>query len=165
MFDTNQFLELFVRQSHLLTIDDTVGAASSVRVRSPSFDRQVMEFAASLPTRHKIGLTRVGSRNKLVLRELARRYMPADLVYAEKFNCGHFIDYEARIRSPWRPEVEAMWHRGERMMPDVLSAGGLADLWRRFLANRLTVQDRYTFRKTLVFLVWHEEVFEGITGR
>jgi asparagine synthase (glutamine-hydrolysing) len=64
----------------ILTKTDRASMFNSLEVRSPFLDREVAEYAGSLPTRLKL----VGRRRKIVLKRLAARYLPEAIVERKK---------------------------------------------------------------------------------
>jgi asparagine synthase (glutamine-hydrolysing) len=69
---------------HLLAISDRMGAANSLEIRPPLIDHKVTEFAASLPCEMKLH----GRQLKYILRKVAYRYMPKELIDRPKQGFG-----------------------------------------------------------------------------
>lgn len=69
---------------HLLAIADRMSMAHSLEVRPPLIDHRVCEFAASLPGRMKLR----GRNLKHILKRVASRYLPEELIYREKQGFG-----------------------------------------------------------------------------
>ena len=63
---------------------DRASMANSLEVRSPFLDRELMEFANSLPTSLKIKW----GQTKYLLKKVAARYLPEELVYRKKMGFG-----------------------------------------------------------------------------
>ena len=63
---------------------DMASMANSLEVRSPFLDYRVVEFGLSLPTKYKIG----GGENKHILREIARSFVPRNLIDRPKMGFG-----------------------------------------------------------------------------
>lgn len=108
----------------LLVVEDKLSMASSLETRLPFLDNDLLDFAASLPVRVKLGnlgeVVRLNENEpgpktqqffgrtrdgKLILRKLMRRYVPAEITEAEKqgFSApdaswfrGESIDYVRR---------------------------------------------------------------------
>lgn len=59
----------------VLAYGDKNAMAHSVEARVPYFDRRVVEFAFRLPDRYKVG----GGQRKRILRDVARRLIPAEI--------------------------------------------------------------------------------------
>ena len=63
---------------------DMASMANSLEVRSPFLDYRVVEFGLSLPAKYKIG----GGENKHILREIARSFVPRNLIDRPKMGFG-----------------------------------------------------------------------------
>jgi len=95
---------------------DRVAMANSIEVRYPFLDPEVDDLCAALPDRVKM----LGLRDKLVLRRVAARHLPAEI--------GH------RPKRPYRaPMTSALFGEGapdyvhDLLSPDALARYGLAD--------------------------------------
>lgn len=64
----------------LLVKGDRMSMGASIEARVPFLDHKVVEFAASLPAHFKVQ----GLRTKILLKRLAERYAPHDLIYRRK---------------------------------------------------------------------------------
>jgi asparagine synthase (glutamine-hydrolysing) len=64
----------------LLLKCDRMSMAASIEARVPFLDHAVIEFAAALPSRFKLR----GSRTKILMKKLAERYAPRELIYRRK---------------------------------------------------------------------------------
>jgi asparagine synthase (glutamine-hydrolysing) len=64
----------------ILTKTDRASMFNSLEVRAPFLDREVAEYAGSLPSRLKLA----GRSRKIVLKRLAARYLPASIVERKK---------------------------------------------------------------------------------
>jgi asparagine synthase (glutamine-hydrolysing) len=79
--DKMLYTDLMTRiPDHLLTIADRMTMAHSLESRSPLIDYKVVEFAASIPA----GIKLKGNKLKYILRRVASRYMPSELVGMKK---------------------------------------------------------------------------------
>ncbi len=63
-----------------LANDDRMSSAHSLEVRVPFLDRDIVDFALSLPVEHKI---RIGKR-KIFLKELLKRHIPPSILQKKK---------------------------------------------------------------------------------
>jgi asparagine synthase (glutamine-hydrolysing) len=90
-------IRLYLTDDVLVKVD-RMSMAHSLEVRSPLLDRQILEFAARLPAKLKLG-PRLG---KLPLRAAAERRLPAELVHRPKRG----------FSAP-----AATWLRGEELRP------------------------------------------------
>jgi asparagine synthase (glutamine-hydrolysing) len=74
----------------ILTKLDLASMAHGLEARAPFLDRELMEYAAALPGRYKLGGLRGPS--KLVLRKALARVLPADLLRGAKRGFGVPLD-------------------------------------------------------------------------
>ena len=85
--DKMLYTDLMTRiPDQLLAISDRMSMAHSIEIRPPLIDCKVTEFAASLPC--PIKLRGTGRGLKYILRNVAKRYMGADLVDRPKQGFG-----------------------------------------------------------------------------
>jgi len=84
----------------ILTKTDRAAMFNSLEVRAPFLDRGVAEFALSLPTSMKIE----GRERKRVLKRVAMRHLPAEIVHRPKH--GFAVPVGALLRGPFRERVE-----------------------------------------------------------
>lgn len=59
---------------------DKMGMKNSVELRSPFMDLDIIEFALNLPPKHKFNFL----NGKCILKKVAERYLPYEIVYREK---------------------------------------------------------------------------------
>jgi asparagine synthase (glutamine-hydrolysing) len=84
----------------ILVKADRASMAASLELRAPFLDTQVVEFAARLPARLKVSLT----RTKLLLKRALRGIVPEEILRRPKKGFG--IPVAAWIRGPLRPLFE-----------------------------------------------------------
>jgi asparagine synthase (glutamine-hydrolysing) len=103
--DKMLYTDLMTRMpDHLLTIGDRMTMAHSLESRAPLIDHRVVEFAASIPANMKLR----GNQTKHMLRKVASRYLPDQVVKLEKqgfrFPLGVWFraDLKAFLRSLFR---------------------------------------------------------------
>jgi asparagine synthase (glutamine-hydrolysing) len=107
----------------ILGYGDRNAMAHSIEARVPYFDRAFVELLFTLPDRYKIGR---GER-KMILRDVARRYVPAEITERSD-RMGFGTPDEAMIRGPLWSDVE-----GAVLDPCLLSTGTVEpDRLRRF---------------------------------
>jgi len=68
----------------LLPKVDITTMSQSLEARSPLLDQEVMEYAARLPYQMKVK----GMRTKIILKDVARRYLPSDVIDRPKMGFG-----------------------------------------------------------------------------
>jgi asparagine synthase (glutamine-hydrolysing) len=84
--DKMLYTDLMTRiPDHLLTIGDRMTMAHSLESRAPLIDYKVVEFAATIPTNLKLNNRALkGNHLKYILREVASRYLPQELITLKK---------------------------------------------------------------------------------
>ncbi len=81
LVDRMLFTDLMTRMpDHLLSIVDRMSMAHSLESRPPLMDHKVIEFAASIPASMKLK----GKSLKHILKKVAARYLPDELIYRKK---------------------------------------------------------------------------------
>lgn len=85
LVDRMLYTDLMTRiPDHLLTIADRMCMTHSLENRSPLLDKEVVEFAAGIPGHMKLK----GRKLKHILRSVASRYLPNELIYRKKQGFG-----------------------------------------------------------------------------
>ncbi|MBL8520710.1 MAG: asparagine synthase (glutamine-hydrolyzing) [Betaproteobacteria bacterium] len=97
----------------LLTKVDRASMAHSLEARVPYLDHRFVEFAATLP----IGLKQKGRATKYILKKVAERYLPADIIYRNKQ--GFVMPLSDWLQGGLRPAMDAA------LAPAALPARGL----------------------------------------
>jgi len=85
----------------LLTKADRAGMQSALELRAPFLDREVMEFAASLPVRERVR----GIRTKVFLKRYAERYLPKKIMHRKKR--GLSVPLSGWLRGPLHDWAES----------------------------------------------------------
>lgn len=80
----------------ILVKGDRMSMGASIEARVPFLDHKVAEFAARLPSTHKVS----GLNSKIVLKKLAERYLPLESVYRRKV--GFTVPLTRWFVGPWR---------------------------------------------------------------
>lgn len=84
----------------LLTKADRASMRSALELRAPFLDKDVIEFAATLPERDRVQ----GLETKVFLKRMALRYLPKDIVYRKKR--GLSVPLSAWLRGSLRDWAE-----------------------------------------------------------
>jgi asparagine synthase (glutamine-hydrolysing) len=91
----------------ILVKADRASMAASLELRAPFLDTHVVEFAARLPWRLKLSLT----RTKVLLKRALRGIVPDEILRRPKKGFG--IPVAAWIRGPLRPLFEELYSDAE----------------------------------------------------
>ncbi len=136
-----------------LTSMDRMSMGTSLEVRSPLCDYRVAEFAASLPHAYRLQ----GSRTKHILKEVALRYLPGEIVDRKKVGfdspIGHWFKHELR------PFVE------EFLSADAVAESGLLspDGVQKLVGEHLSGRQDYSMQLWSVISLefWHRRFIVG----
>jgi asparagine synthase (glutamine-hydrolysing) len=147
--DRMLYTDLLIRvPDHNLVMSDRMSMACSLEVRSPFVDPRVVEFAASLPAEMKLK----GSRLKYLLRRVAARYLPADIVRRPKQGFGFPVG--AWMRRDLRRLVRDRLGNSRLVATGVFRAEAIEKLLREHLEGR--VDHSYRLWLLLGLEIWHE---------
>ncbi len=159
--DKMLYTDLMTRMpDHLLAIADRMSMAHSIESRPPLIDHKVTEFAASLPA--SIKLRGTGRGLKYILRQVARRYMPDELIDRPKQGFGFPI--ALWLRSDLRPLMENIYKNSRFVEMGLFNAAE----FKRLLDEHVGGKADHNFRLWILLNLelWHRMYFEGMdTGR
>jgi asparagine synthase (glutamine-hydrolysing) len=127
-----------------LAYTDMASMAASVEVRVPLLDHRVVEYVMGLPP----GLKIRGRTQKYVLKRLAERYLPRDVVYRKK--TGFAGPVRGWVQNELRPLI------GDVLSRDRLRRRGVLDpdaVWR-------VIDDGWSGREDNALRVWAYLTFE-----
>jgi asparagine synthase (glutamine-hydrolysing) len=127
---------------------DRAAMAVSLETRAPFLDRDVVEFAWSLPMSMKLR----DGRGKWILRQLLDRYVPRGLVERPKMGFG--IPLDDWLRGPLRDWAEALLDEGRLRREGYLRPEPVREAWRRHLAGQASLG--YRLWSVLMFQAWLE---------
>lgn len=128
---------------------DRAAMAVSLETRAPFLDRDVMEFAWTLPMSMKL---REG-RGKWILRRLLDRHVPRALVERPKMGFG--IPLDDWLRGPLREWAEALLDEGRLRREGFLSPEPVRRAWH--LHQRGEASFGYRLWSVLMFQAWLEQ--------
>lgn len=78
-------------------IPDISGMAAQVEVRSPFLDYRMVEFAARLPHRYKVGNVFSAGKNKFLPKRYYERHVPAGIAWSRKKGMGWNLRWDRSI--------------------------------------------------------------------
>jgi asparagine synthase (glutamine-hydrolysing) len=128
---------------------DRAAMAVSLETRAPFLDRDVVEFAWSLPMHMKI---RHG-QGKWLMRQLLDRYVPRELVERPKMGFG--IPLDAWLRGPLRDWAESLLAEDRLRREGYLVPGPIRTAWKAHLAGQASYG--YRLWSVLMFQAWLEQ--------
>ena len=127
---------------------DRASMAVSLETRAPFLDRDVMEFAWTLPMSMKLR----GGRGKWILRQLLDRHVPCALVERPKMGFG--IPLDQWLRGPLRDWAEALLDEDRLKREGYLDPAPIRATWQRHV--RGDASHGYRLWSVLMFQAWLE---------
>ena len=125
---------------------DRATMSVSLESRVPLLDREIVEFAAGLPLGHKLR----DGESKWPLREVLRRYVPADLVDRPKSGFG--VPIEAWLRGPLRDWAHE--HLFGATSVEYFAQEPIRAAWQQFESGRRNTA--YELWDVIMFSAWVE---------
>lgn len=119
----------FYMTDNCLVKVDRMSMAHSLEVRSPLLDHRIMEFAATLPVRLKLA----GTKGKILLRRLAARRLPREVLRQPKR--GFSIPVADWLRHELRELAEQAFGRRNSFSAQFLDREQLNTLWQEHLSG------------------------------
>ena len=115
-------------------IPDISGLAAQVEVRSPFLDYRMVEFAARLPHRYKVGNVLSASKNKLLPKRYYARHVPAGIAWSQKKGMGWNLRWDRSIAvdPDFATAFERAWQSMDRLG---LDTGHFRAAWRDYVAD------------------------------
>lgn len=132
----------------VLTKVDRAAMAVSLETRAPFLDRDVVEFAWTLPMSMKLR----GGRGKWVLRRLLDRYVPPRLVERPKMGFG--IPLDDWLRGPLREWAEALLSESRLRQEGYMDPTPIRKVWAQHLRGESL---GYRLWSVLTFQAWLEQ--------
>ncbi len=154
LLDRMLYTDLMTRMpDHLLAISDRMSMAHSIEIRPPLIDYKVTEFAASLPCEMKLR----GRRLKHILRRVAARYMPRELIERPKQGFGFPI---ARwLRTDLAGFMRALFRESRFVERGVFRQAAID----RLVDEHISGKADHNFRLWILINleIWHRMCIEG----
>jgi asparagine synthase (glutamine-hydrolysing) len=114
----------------ILTKVDIAAMANSLEVRVPLLDHHVVELAATMPSELKLKPLANGWDKKYILKELAKRRYPAELIDRPKMGFG--VPIGDWMAGKLRDQIEHRLLRSA-MLPRLFNMAAVETIWRRHL--------------------------------
>lgn len=137
----------------ILTKVDRAAMAVSLETRAPFLDRNVVEFAWTLPLDMKL---RHGT-GKWLLRQLLARHVPQALIERPKQGFG--IPLDEWLRGPLRGWAEALLSEDRLRREGIFNVEPIRNAWERHLRGKASLG--YRLWSVLMFQAWLERTDAG----
>ena len=128
---------------------DRASMAASLETRAPFLDRDLMEFAWSLPVSMKLR----DGKGKWILRQLLDRHVPRALIERPKMGFG--IPLDDWLRGPLREWAEELLAEDRLRREGYLVPGRIREAWRQHLRGEASFG--YRLWSVLMFQAWLEQ--------
>lgn len=139
---------------HNLNYTDKLGMAVGVEARVPFLDLDLVEFSQSIPTSMKMR----GKETKYILKKVAERYLPHDVIYRPKTGFGAPV--RKWITSDLQPMID------ERLSIDRIKARGIFNseaVWDLIYQNKSgKIDASYSIWALLAIESWCMQFVDGI---
>ena len=142
----------------LLVKMDVASMANSLETRSPFLDHEVVEFAARLPERYKLG--RFG-RQKSLLKLLARRYVPRENIDRPKMGFG--VPVGRWLRSSLRDMAHDVLFSSRAQSRGYLDMAEVRGLWDEHQAG--TADRAFPLWTLMMLELWQREFVDASGAR
>ena len=115
-------------------IPDISGMAAQVEVRSPFLDYRVVEFAARLPHRFKVGNAFSARKNKFLPKSYYERHVPSDIAWSPKKGMGWNLRWDKSIANDpaFKGAFESVWTSMDRVGIDTRH---FRAAWKNYIAD------------------------------
>jgi asparagine synthase (glutamine-hydrolysing) len=154
--DLNKMLYWEVKtflMGHNLNYTDKMSMAVGVEARVPFLDLDLVNFSTTIPVEFKMK----GDVTKYILKKVAEKYLPKEIIYRPKSGFG------APIRKWITVDLDDMIK--ERLAPDVIIARGIFDekaVWRLINDNKAgKIDASYTIWSLLAIESWMQQFVDG----
>jgi asparagine synthase (glutamine-hydrolysing) len=138
---------------HLLVTVDRMSMAHSLETRSPLIDHKVVEYAASIPGDLKLK----GNHLKYLLRKVAARYLPSELITRKKQGFGFPLGIW--MRTELRQFMQNLFAESRMIELGIFDAGYVRQLIDEHLSGRR--DHNYRLWLLISLEVWYQMSFEG----
>jgi asparagine synthase (glutamine-hydrolysing) len=154
--DRMLYTDLMTRMpDHLLVTVDRMAMAHSLETRSPLVDHKVVEYAASIPG----GLKLKGNQLKYVLKRIAARYLPPELIHRRKQGFG--FPLAMWMRTELRDFVRNLFARSRFIELGLFERRYVEQLIDEHLSGK--IDHNYRLWLLINLEVWYRLNFEGVS--
>jgi asparagine synthase (glutamine-hydrolysing) len=117
-----------------LRIPDISGLAAQVEVRSPFLDYRMVEFAARLPHRYKVGNAFSSRKNKLLPKLYYERHVSTDIAWSRKKGMGWNLRWDRSIANDpaFTEAFECAWRAIDGIG---MNSRQFRDAWQSYVAE------------------------------
>ena len=152
--DRMLYTDLMTRMpDHLLVTVDRMSMAHSLEARSPLVDYKVVEYAAAIPGDMKLR----GSQLKYMLKKVAARYLPAELI--ERKKQGFTFPLALWMRTELRQFIRNLFDESRFVELGIFERAYIDQLIEQHIAGQ--VDHNYRLWLLINLEIWYRLNFEG----
>ena len=144
-------LKMTMADSVLMKVDK-MSMASSLEVRVPFLDHELVEFATGLPPEWRMR----GFETKTILKEAMLAHLPREILYRKKQ--GYSLPIKNWLRNELRDYAREQI-RSSELVRRVFAAGAIERVWDEHLARRHN--HNHLLWGLLNLALWHRRFFDG----
>ncbi|XZF15381.1 asparagine synthase (glutamine-hydrolyzing) [Chitinophagaceae bacterium MMS25-I14] len=123
---------------HNLNYTDKMGMAAGVEIRVPFLDKELVELAATMPPALKMK----GRQTKYILKKLAERYLPKEIIYRPKTGFG--APLRSWIQRDMQPVIRQYFSE------EYINRSGIFD----YNALQQLLHDNDTGKRDASYIIW-----------
>jgi asparagine synthase (glutamine-hydrolysing) len=154
LVDKMLYTDLLTRMpDHLLSMVDRMTMAHSLESRSPLIDYKVVEYAASIPADLKLK----GTNLKYLLKKVAARYLPQELIYRKKQ--GFSFPLGIWMRTELKDFLRTLFHQSRFVELGLFNANYMQKLLEEHLSGK--VDHNYRLWILINLELWYRLYFEN----
>ncbi|GLR70927.1 asparagine synthase (glutamine-hydrolyzing) [Agaribacter marinus] len=109
---------------------DRMSMANSLEVRAPILDKEIMEFAAKVPSKFKFN----NGEKKYLLKEAFKDYLPDDILYRKKM--GFSVPLAKWFREEIKLIAEKFLIKNAKGLPTIFNMARVNDYWQQHQTNK-----------------------------
>ncbi len=141
--DSAMLYQKFYLTDDIFTKSDRASSAVSLETRAPFVDHRIIDFANKLPK----GFKYKNGETKYILKKLAEKYIPEEIIYRPKHGFSSPVD--TWLRGPLKERVEELFTTEELERLELFNAHYIQTIWYDFLQG-----NHYRARQIWTLFVW-----------
>ena len=156
LIDIFSRIGLRIENEHSITIvNDVAWSINSMELRTPFLNKNILDFACSLPIDYKIKSYREKKENKYILKNVLEKYLPTELVYFRKMGFWYNVKYEDLIFN--EENKKNINHYIENIIPKIsyYDKKRVKNIWERY--SHWEKQLFWDVISIIITCIWYDE--------
>ena len=156
LIDIFSRIGLRIENEHSITIvNDVAWSINSMELRTPFLNKNILDFACSLPIDYKIKSYREKKENKYILKKVLEKYLPTELVYFRKMGFWYNVKYEDLIFN--EENKKNINHYIENIIPKIsyYDKKRVKNIWERY--SHWEKQLFWDVISIIITCIWYDE--------